>query len=336
MRFDHEVARQFAVALKLAFRTRKAFGFFLEWRLNIGLDDVSADDVIDAMIWNAITHFQERNETENLVAAALEARPSVPEIQAVAARVFERPVDDWETLERELTATVPDVDPAIWRTAQEMREPTVCSIHLPLPSHHTAVGTGFLIGADLVLTARHVLDPAIDGNTPLNRVTFRFDYKKLLAGGDPSPGVTYGLAAKDWLVASDRDLDFATVRLDAPAGEEPIGSREAEPDAPRRGWIALPTGEMTYAPDTPLLILHHPMGTSLKLAMKMVSIGGGNSSPRLRHRTNTAGGSSGAPCFDIDWNLIALHVATEPLQPFNLAVPIGPIADMLRANGVVS
>jgi hypothetical protein len=37
MRLSREVTRQFAVALKSSFPTRKAFGLFLESRLRLGL-----------------------------------------------------------------------------------------------------------------------------------------------------------------------------------------------------------------------------------------------------------------------------------------------------------
>ena len=33
---------------------------------------------------------------------------------------------------------------------------------------------------------------------------------------------------------------------------------------------------------------------------------------RVRYRTNTEEGSSGAPCFDKDWELVALHHSGDP------------------------
>jgi V8-like Glu-specific endopeptidase len=58
---------------------------------------------------------------------------------------------------------------------------------------------------------------------------------------------------------------------------------------------------------------------------------------RIKHRTNTLAGSSGSPCFDRYWNLIALHHYGDPgyvAKPaFNQAVPIRAIQARLGARG---
>ena len=58
---------------------------------------------------------------------------------------------------------------------------------------------------------------------------------------------------------------------------------------------------------------------------------------RVRYATNTLGGSSGSPVFDLEWNLIALHhygdpVYSHPAQ-YNQGVPIHLIRERLvKAN----
>ena len=58
-------------------------------------------------------------------------------------------------------------------------------------------------------------------------------------------------------------------------------------------------------------------------------IGMASEGRRIRYRTNTEHGSSGSPCFDIDWTLIALHHMGDPdwkrVPQFNQGVPIGLI-----------
>ena len=57
---------------------------------------------------------------------------------------------------------------------------------------------------------------------------------------------------------------------------------------------------------------------------------------RLRYAANTEPGASGSPCFDFDWNLIALHHYGERGQlqgmGFNQGVPIAAIWTRLRRN----
>ena len=57
---------------------------------------------------------------------------------------------------------------------------------------------------------------------------------------------------------------------------------------------------------------------------------------RVRYATNTEGGSSGSPCFNKDWDLIALHHYGDPAfgQPkYNQGIPIGKIREHLRGKG---
>ena len=57
------------------------------------------------------------------------------------------------------------------------------------------------------------------------------------------------------------------------------------------------------------------------------------------HR-NTLKGSSGAPCFDAQWNLVALHHAGDPdfddfHQPeYNQGIPIKAIHEYLNEQGI--
>jgi V8-like Glu-specific endopeptidase len=57
---------------------------------------------------------------------------------------------------------------------------------------------------------------------------------------------------------------------------------------------------------------------------------------RVRYTTNTERGSSGAPCFGLDWKLIALHHYGDPAYgspKYNQGVPIHLIRERIRHNG---
>ncbi len=242
----------------------------------------------------------------------------------------------------------------------EALEPRVCRIEMRTTSGHTVSGTGFLVDADRVMTAGHVIQPAVDFAAQRRAdlladprdVVFLFDFKRLRDGRTPSAGVEYRLKRDDWQVAyspaspgefesgpkpdPDREhLDFAVVRLDSSAGNHPIGTSDAKVGGDPRGWIGLPETPPALVADSPLLILHHPGREPLKLSIETRSIIGLNANEtRLRHRTNTDGGSSGAPCFDAGWNLIGVHQGTQAAQgsDYNQGVPIAAIAAAVRAG----
>jgi hypothetical protein len=99
-------------------------------------------------------------------------------------------------------------------------------------------------------------------------------------------------------------------------------------NARRRGWLRLPTMLPDLSLKDPLLIVQHPDGAPLKLAIDTSAFLELNSNrTRMRYTTNTEPGSSGSPVFDLEWNLVALHHLGDPavdkLTPeFNQGVPL--------------
>jgi hypothetical protein len=59
---------------------------------------------------------------------------------------------------------------------------------------------------------------------------------------------------------------------------------------------------------------------------------------RVRYRVNTEPGSSGSPCFDRNWDIVALHHAgaykDDAKDRFNQGIPIGRIVADLRSQGI--
>ncbi|MHC2284083.1 hypothetical protein ACVME8_010753 [Bradyrhizobium diazoefficiens] len=222
-------------------------------------------------------------------------------------------------------------------------------------------GTGFLVGPDLVLTARHVLKNHIaDGKqirpSPGPLYAF-FDH----LSGEPImdvDGITESLRARaravefaaDWLVCACDDipgeafkdpteaqiellqakLDYALVRL-----VEPIGAYSRYVyGGNRRGWFNLVQfPDRTPRPDERIIIPQHPSGQPQRIdfgRFKELDA----SSTRLRYDAETAGGTSGAPCFNQDYELVGVHNAAY-LRPdrtadFNQAVQFSKIMTQLR------
>lgn len=320
-------------------------------------------EALDLVIWA-----NHRSIIPDLVRAAFGERPkdtnwqelqktygSAPQVSIQHAGVSQPSAPQRATanaLEKIVRPRLRMVDMALWRERLAKVETQVCRVEID----GNAAGTGFLVGADLVLTNYHVLEAVVIDRTRAAGVLFRFDYRRLVDGA-VNQGRPVSLAMPDWLLASSRyskaeadsqpdrelpgadELDFVLVRLAQPIGAGPIGSSAAE-GAPSRGWIKLPSVQPPLPTGAPIIIAQHPKGDPIQLAMDMDAVLSMNAnSTRVRYATNTEPGSSGSPCFDMDWTLVALHHMGDPdwrNPQYNEGVPIGLIAARLAAQGLVS
>ncbi|MFO1093298.1 MAG: trypsin-like peptidase domain-containing protein [Planctomycetaceae bacterium] len=250
------------------------------------------------------------------------------------------------TLEKTVNNRLPMLDPEVWRAKFSAAENWVCRVE----RDGAALGTGFLVSSDRVLTNHHVVAALLNGETQPERIRFRFGYKQL-ADGARELGRLVALHATDWRgpsspctpeeeagnpdgsLPTDQQLDFAVLRLAEPVGTQPVAA-DAPAGAPARQWLELPAAAPDLHPGDPLLILQHPDGAPLKLAMDLEAVLGSNSNgTRIRYATNTAPGSSGSPCFTLDWTPVALHHCGDPAYSgakYNQGVPFRLIRSMLQ------
>jgi hypothetical protein len=238
-------------------------------------------------------------------------------------------------------------DAAQWREKMMLREGRVARVEIDgMP-----MGTAFLVGPDTALTNYHVVQEVLTGAAAPSAVRLRFDYKRL-PNIEVSAGMLVGLAA-DWCVdyslltqgegvgkpdaalPTPDELDYALLRLDSAVGAAPI--EPAAPGSRPRGWIELPEAEPALHVAMALQILQHPRGAPLLLALDTNSVLQINSNgTRVRYRTNTEAGSSGSPCFNLDWQLVALHHYGDPgfkHPPYNQGIPIMNIRARLKCEG---
>jgi V8-like Glu-specific endopeptidase len=219
-----------------------------------------------------------------------------------------------------------------------------CRIEYPI---NTAVGSGWLVGPDLMLTNWHVIDKALPGGQRRSaEYACRFDYAVTAEGTQGGTEVRF---AENWCVdasppspeelgtgnegPSADTLDYALVRLAAPVGKQKssLGSE--------RGWVALKGDEALPAASNIVMVLQYPDGFPLKLALGNVTES--DSTLRFFHTADTKGGSSGALVVNASLSPVGLHHAGD-LQYHrgrigkpekNQAVPLGPIVQSLRAKG---
>ncbi len=357
---------QLSEALRDAF-TRPRLEQMLKFRLDKNLADYSLGDDLRQIAFELIEGAEAEGWTAQLVLAARESNPGNAKLLAFSQSLgLSATTKAGPELERLIIETNSSLDVMKWRSVLGKIETQVCRMEITADGG-TIYGTGFLVGPDLALTNYHVLASVIEKDTPApgglrakpSNVLLRFDYKRLADGSTVNPGTVYRLASSDWLVdrspqsradaepdpkvnvPREDELDYALVRLDKPAGTDPVGAR-GEPDS-HRGWLELPTTQSQFQPNTPLFIMQHPQGDPLKLALDTEGIIGTNkNATRVLYKTNTLAGSSGSPCFDQNWNLVALHHSGDPnFDPahkptYNEGIPAFAIYDLLEQRGLAA
>jgi hypothetical protein len=243
-------------------------------------------------------------------------------------------------LQRNVRPYLAKLDVRVWQERLSRIERQVCRVEL----EGNALGTGFLVGPDAVLTNWHVYEMAKSADK-VAQLGCRFDYVRLPSGEiEPGQLVMLGGAGLDTSPYSAAEktgtpdnplptldeLDYALLHLASRVGDQEV---EGAP----RGWITLPKAVLPLPADAPILIVQHPEGAPMKLALDTQAVVGLNGNgTRIRYRTNTDPGSSGSPVFTMDWDIVALHHYGDPnwQKPlFNQGVPIELIRARIDKDG---
>lgn len=333
--------------------TPDALDEFLYIMLDRRREDITLDNSYAARVFRLIRVADSEGWVFWLINAAQEARPGNALIQSLAGELGLGTAP--ASFERIILESMPFVDVSKWRAQLGELEAQVCRVEIPVGTQ-TTVGTGFLVGADLCLTNFHVVKALIDKVADPRQAMLRFDYKRTADGAVVNEGTLFRLA-DNWLVTGrppsmadelpdsagkmpDKgELDFALLRIQGTPGKQAVGSAGNLTAAPKRGWIRR-VGTEGFKANYPILILQHPQGAPLKLALGR-SNGLNANGTRLRHQVNTERGSSGSPCLNADLELIALHRGGDPnfdsahKPTCNSAVPIAAICNYLAQSDFI-
>jgi len=350
-------------ALISAFPSAMELSMMVKFKLDLNLDTIVSPALpLSAVAFELVQAMEARGWTARLIAAARETRPDNPTLFAAAQRVglAVRPPPQAPTLERIVRDSNSFLDIVKVRTRLGEIETRVCRVEVT-SDRGRSYGTGFLLGSDVVMTNYHVMQPVIEkaAGADARQVLLRFDYKRSADGEEINPGQVFHLA-DDWLVdqsppsaidmqqepksgdPSADQLDYALLRLETAAGSQPVGEKAA-PGAPPRGWLSVSPHADTFPVDSPLFIVQHPDGEPMQLALDaqaVIKVNGNGT--RVQYRTNTVGGSSGSPCFNKDWELVALHHSGDPnFAPlhhaaFNEGIPFAAIKKLLASRNLAN
>lgn len=170
-------------------------------------------------------------------------------------------------------------------------------------------GTGFLVGPELLMTNHHVLENEDDAR----RAVAQFDYQDN-ASGELLVRQDYRFNPAKFFI-TDKTLDFTLVGVEGQsARNRPLSGYP---------WLRLiaELGKAEKGDD--VNIIQHPRGGLKQIAFRrneVIEIPEGKKD-FLYYTTDTEPGSSGSPCFNDQWELIALHHSgvakltdTEPKQ----------------------
>ncbi len=307
---------------------RKMVLFRCDQRLDLFTDGSLGDrvfqliDVADAQGWvGTLVEGAHSDNPGNQRLAAFHGRFTVAPHRRATSSALERVVRQSKVLH----------DIVALREAIERAEYQVCRV-----LSASGVGTGFLVARDVVLTCHHVVDGA-----SLREIGLEFDYKQRMAGQPASAGRIYrvnsileskpssdvdGFAPPKTKEATVNELDYAFLRVDGAPGDEEIEGRT-------RGWAQTAEPGHVIMPGSDLIIVQHPRGGPMKVASDEV-LGVNGPETRITYTTNTERGSSGSPCFDADWRVIALHHSGDPRLEiparYNEGVPLATIRAHLK------
>jgi endonuclease G, mitochondrial len=230
------------------------------------------------------------------------------------------PADVDQALERVLEE--PDFRPLHWlngglRTAR--------SVGLVLAS--AGKGTGFLVAPWLFMTNNHVLP---DADTAAS-ATVRFGYQEQESGDIVGVTSVRLDPARFFVTSPYTELDYTVVAMGPmPGSPEPPGATQ--------GTIPLVGSLGKILEGEPVNIIQHPDGRPMEIAFRNNRMIALVDDDVMTYSTDTERGSSGAPVFNDQWELVALHRASVEATDANgrpvdrNGQPVGPLTPMsLRA-----
>lgn len=332
-----------ADALVDAFPTVDRLERMLLYRANRHLESITTRSGVPTKVYDVLVDANSSGWLGDLVLAARESNPGNGKLARVAETFVGIPtVAPANELQGLVDRARGFMDAEAFYSGLGKAIAATCRVEVHLPGDERELGTGFLVGPDLVMTNYHVIEALVKGEADHQSVVLRFDYRRRAPGATPDRGTEYFLAPK-WLVDSspysrfdlsphtdsgvpgDEELDYALLRVDGTPGLDSVRKQTQDPGP--RGWLT-PERNVTPTGKDPLLILQHPDGAPLKLDVHNFQESRGT---RLRYTVNTEHGSSGSPVFDGRLRLIALHHSGDArVKPaFNEGIPFGAIWRLL-------
>jgi endonuclease G, mitochondrial len=314
MELRGDQAEQLRIALQDAFPSRDKLKLLVREKLNLKLDAIVGDGSLTKIMGELIEFAETEGRLVELLSAAIQRNPGNPKLRVFVESFGLLPSEpqqipvlpygpefEWRGPTEQLELqSFRRPKPEIWDVSFLSRgvdqAASVCRIELE--GQKKAIGTGFLLNPDLVLTNYHVLQAGI-ADDPTNIAKFRLSFGRLTSTvGTENVGQTFSLADNPIIHFSLTDeLDYVLLRV--------------EP-AIRESDIIHPVKYIQTSPPkgSGIHVLQHPDGDSMKVVFGTNGITGVyQENGLIQYISQTSTGSSGSPCFNDEWQLVALHHA---------------------------
>jgi hypothetical protein len=186
------------------------------------------------------------------------------------------------------------------------------------------IATAVLVGPDIVATTFLAVGEFFAKGKPVTQslpLQARFDYLGVANTPSRRSGTPTALAGHA-LFAANEDLDIALLRLGERRGEDQMNGPLLE----RRKWMLL-HGEV--ADGDPIVVLQHPRGRPVSLSFGVVRQSKWDPQ-RICYSAGVQPCSIGAPCFNAELRLVAIHQC--PHQEGNRGIRVDAIRGFLNAE----
>jgi endonuclease G, mitochondrial len=166
----------------------------------------------------------------------------------------------------------------------------------------TAFATGFMVSPDIMMTNYHVfpVDDAVGFGAMADDATIEFNYE-FDVNGTLADSVVHALDPGAFFHSfKDLDLALVAVRPSDISGHHQLS---------QQGYLVL-NGDLGKAgTGDSATIIQHPDGQQKQIAIRSNEVIDNSLADVIIYKSDTAQGSSGAPVFNNEWQLIALHSA---------------------------
>jgi hypothetical protein len=328
-------------ALVDAFPTPAKMTQMLRFKVNKNLYAITVSASLIDMAYETIITAESEGWINTLVMGALDSNKGNIPLHDFAVQIGISSTVSFYKLEKLIKNQNPFLDTGAWCNKLHSIERQICRIEIMTDRGNSYFGTGFLVGPHHVMTNFHVIEPIYfnynnnpkykDEKANLNDVKVLFDYKITDKAEVVNCGVSFKLK-QEWLIhfsdyidsplsGTYGSMDYAIIALDKNIATEND-----------RGWIQIPDEDVDLKDGDGLLVFQHPSGMPLKLVIESVGvIKASVNQDFFEHCANTLPGSSGSPCFDMQWNLVGLH---HSANVNNMATQIRSIKRNLASNGI--
>ena len=317
---DGELRRDVREAILEAFPSLAEFAVVVSAALGTTMRKITTASDREVAAFEVVLWATSKRRLPALVFAAAWKKPESQRLQALAARFWEAAQPGHP--ERIILRSVPFQPAGNWPEKLIRLRRAICRIEPQPPPNTDGYATGFLVAPDVVMTNFHVVAhlPEV-AKRGREQIVFRFDYQNRPDGVSVSEDRRCTLA-DEWLLFRSlvAELDFALIRLAERPGDDRFGKRRI------RGYLE--PIDHPFTRDEPLFILQHPDAGPLALSAGYVLVP--EAADWVTYNANTKEGSSGAPCLNMNLDVVAIHHWGSP--NYNRGVRFASVLGLLKAN----